>query len=120
MVRGRDGFTLIELIVAMTVLTAGLLALVGANALVMQLLSSGDRASTAMFFAQERMETLRGTDCEDLSTGSETRGVVYELSWETEAAYTGNAQRVRLVVEYPSGPGRRRADTVETSLLCVR
>jgi prepilin-type N-terminal cleavage/methylation domain-containing protein len=120
MVRGRGGFTIIELIVAVTVLTLGLLALVGANALVTQLLSSGDRASTAMFFAQERMETLRGTDCDDLTAGSETRGAVYDLSWETATAFGGNAQRVQLVVQYPSGPGRRRADTVETSLLCVR
>ncbi len=120
MVRGRNGFTLIELIVAVTVLTVGLLALVGANALVTQMLSSGDRAATAMFFAQERLETMRGADCDDLTAGSETRGTVYELSWETATAFAGNAQRVQLLVQYPAGPGRRRADTVETSVLCVR
>ncbi|NIM48461.1 MAG: prepilin-type N-terminal cleavage/methylation domain-containing protein [Gemmatimonadales bacterium] len=120
MVKNEKGFTLVELIVAVTVFTWALLALLGANMLVIQLLGAGDRASTASFYARERMETLRGLSCGVLKDSSETRGDIYDLSWDVEDAYAGSARRVQLLVSYPSLPGATRTDTVESLVLCVR
>lgn len=114
------GFTLVELIVAVTVLAVGLLSLVGTNAHLTRLLSAGDRAATATFYAQDRLETLRATDCAAISAGAETRGGVYALAWEVAPAANGNVRRVLLTVSYPSRPGTVRVDTLETSVLCIR
>ena len=118
--RNEDGFTLIELIVAATVFTVGLLALLGANLLVYQLLDAGHRATTASFYARERSETLRGISCSAVAGGSETRGAGYQLAWAVQPAYGGSARRLQLLITYPARPGRLRTDTVETSVLCVR
>ena len=113
------GFTLIELIVAVTVFTVGLLSILGANVLVTQLLDAGHRATTASFYARGRLEALRGTSCGALANGSEARGI-YQLAWDVEPPSGRAARRVQLRVTYPTRRGALRADSVETSVLCVR
>lgn len=120
MVKSQQGFTLVELIVATTVFMVGLLALLGVNAVVIQLLGSGRRATMAAFYARERLEQLRATDCAGLSDGSQTRGNIYQLAWDVEPANGGVTRRVRLQVTYPARADRIQTDSVETSLLCVR
>ena len=120
MVANRGGFTLIELMIALTVLMAGLLGLVGTSALVTQMLSRGDRAATASNFAIEQLEALYGLGCEDTSSGSATKADIYDLEWSVNPSVTGSAERVQLVVTYPGTGGLPRSDTLETSILCVR
>lgn len=118
--RDERGFTLIELIVAATVFTVGLLALLGTNLLVYELLDAGHRANIASFYARERAETLRGIRCSALADGSETRGGVYQLAWNIQSAYGGNARRLLVLVTYAPRRGGVRTDTVETSVLCAQ
>jgi len=120
MVRREEGFTIVELIVAVTIFVWGLLALLGANMLVIQLLAAGDRAATASFYTRERLEALRGVSCTALSDGSETRGGAYQLVWDVEPAHGGSAATVEVRVTYPGLRGVVRTDTVESSILCVR
>ncbi len=120
MVSNERGFTLIELIVAVTVFTVGLLAVLGTNVLVTQLLDAGHRATTASFYARERLETLRGVSCGVLADGSEARGGIYQLAWNVEPPSGRAARRVQLRVTYPTRRGALRTDSAETSVLCVR
>ena len=120
MVSSERGFTLVEMIVAVTIFTWALLSLLGANVLVVQLLSAGDRATTATFYARERLETIRGMSCTVMADGSETRGGVYDLTWDLEPAYGGSVRMVELLVTYPARPNVMRTDTIETSVLCTR
>ncbi len=120
MVSGERGFTLVEMIVAVTIFTWALLSLLGANVLVVQLLAAGDRATTASFYARERLETIRGMSCAAMADGSETRGGVYDLTWDLEPAYGGSVRMVELLVTYPARPNVMRTDTIETSVLCTR
>jgi hypothetical protein len=120
MVKNESGFTIVELIVAVTIFVWGLLALLGANMLVVQLLAAGDRAATASFYAREQLETMRGVSCGVLTDGSTTRGGAYQLVWDVEPAYGGSATHVELLVTYPGLRGIIRTDTVESSILCVR
>ncbi len=120
MVKNESGFTLVELIVAVTIFVWGLLALLGANMLVVQLLAAGDRAATASFYAREQLEAMRGVSCAALSDGTATRGNVYQLEWDVEPAYGGSASSVQLLVTYPGLRGVIRTDTVESSILCLR
>ena len=48
---------------AVTIFVWGLLALLGANMLVIQLLSAGDRAATASFYAREQLEAFVSENC---------------------------------------------------------
>lgn len=119
MVSRREGFTLVELIVAATVFVVGVLGMLGVMANSTRLLSSGDRVATATFYAQERLEILQATDCATLAPGTETKAGVYNLVWTVQPAFNGNAQRIQVLVSYPSYRGPLRQDTLGTSVLCV-
>ena len=120
MVSRSDGFTLVELLVAATVLAVGVLALLGVTANANRLVSSGDRVATAAFYAQQRLEALQARDCATLAPGAETQADVYDLEWTITPAFGGDAQRVQVLVSYPSHGGSLREDTLETSVLCIR
>jgi prepilin-type N-terminal cleavage/methylation domain-containing protein len=62
-VRAKRGVTLVELLVAMSLLTIGLLAIVGISAGVSRGLGESRRESVAALAAQSRFETLNGTSC---------------------------------------------------------
>lgn len=119
MVSGERGFTLIELTVAVTIFTVGVLGMLKVTAGITRLLGMADRVATASFYAQERFETLRATSCAALAPGMETRGGIYDVKWEVAAILDGNARRVQILVTYPSRPGRIRVDTLGTSMSCV-
>jgi Tfp pilus assembly protein PilV len=120
MVKNESGFTIVELIVAVTIFVWGMLALLGANMLVIQLLAAGDRAATASFYAREQLETMRGVSCGALSNGSATKGGAYQLEWDVLTAHGGSARHIQVRVTYPALRGVTRTDTVESSILCVR
>ncbi len=119
MVSGARGFTLIELTIAVTLFTIGILGMLSVLAGITRLLAQGDRIATAGFYAQERLETVRNTTCAGLTPGSQTRGGIYDLAWSVTPMFGGNAQRVQVVVTYPSRPGATRADTLSTSVSCI-
>ena len=119
MVMNTRGFTLIELTVAVTVFTIGILGMLGVTAGITRLLGSGDRVATASFYAAERLESMRATDCAALTNGTETRGGIYDLKWEVAPVFGGNAQRVQMFVAYPSFSGLSRVDTLGTTMSCV-
>lgn len=119
MVRGERGFTLIELTIAVTVFTIGVLGVLGASAGITRLIGIGDRIATASFYAQERFETLRSNDCATLASGSETRGGIYNLRWEVQPIFSGNARRINIYVAYTSRPGHTRVDTLGMSVSCI-
>jgi prepilin-type N-terminal cleavage/methylation domain-containing protein len=69
-VRAKRGVTLVELLVAMSLLTIGLLAIVGISASVSRGLGESRRESVAALAAQSRFETLNGTTCTSFSIGT--------------------------------------------------
>ena len=113
------GFTLIEVTIAVMIFTIAVLGLLGVTAGITRLLANGDRVATASFYAEERLENMRATDCATLAAGSETRGGVYDLQWSVTSVFGGNARSVQLLVSYPSFSGATRVDTLGTTLSCV-
>jgi Tfp pilus assembly protein PilV len=112
--------TLIEVIVAMLMLSVGILAFVGTNAAVIRMLSRGNRSMKAAFYSQERLETLRATPCQLLADGTSTRLGVYQMSWTVSDAPGGMSKRVKMINAYPASLSTTRADTMEISVLCIR
>ena len=84
--RARRGVTLVELIVAMSILSIGLLAIVGTSSAIARGLGESRGDNLAAIVAQSRFETVAGMNCTTMtlpSTGtSTTRGV--SESWRIE------------------------------------
>jgi Tfp pilus assembly protein PilV len=70
--RARRGVTLIELIVASTILMFGLLSIVGVSAMVSRSLGESRNQSLAATYAQSRFERLAGQQCSTFSLGTVT------------------------------------------------
>src|SRR5437879_12468074 len=67
----ESGFTLVEIIIAIIVLTVGLLALVTSSALVTRMIARGQRSAVSATFAAQRLEQLRVTGCASRSSGTD-------------------------------------------------
>jgi hypothetical protein len=108
--------------VAVLVLTIGLLTLVTTSALVTRMIGRGQRSSIAAAWTARQMEQQRFRACAarfngaaDLFRGS-TRLVRTEWTWSTLAT---NTYGIRFITTYTTSAGRTRADTSETAVSCV-
>jgi prepilin-type N-terminal cleavage/methylation domain-containing protein len=88
----RRGVSLVELLVAMTLLVVGLLAIVGVSGSVARSLGESRGDNLAALVAQSRFEKLAGTSCSTVSVGSvtqvATRGVTERFVVNTGANNT--------------------------------
>jgi prepilin-type N-terminal cleavage/methylation domain-containing protein len=94
------GFTLLEVLVALVVLTFGLLGLIAQTASLVRALARVRRAETITTAAAARLEQLRATGCIARADGGEVvrQGpVIARLDWSWSAA-ADSSQRVLLVV----------------------
>ncbi len=69
---GNRGFTLIEIVVAMAILTIALLGLTSVTAMVIKGNFLSKTATTATTLANERMEQLKNTTYASLSSGTDS------------------------------------------------
>jgi prepilin-type N-terminal cleavage/methylation domain-containing protein len=119
--KNRKGFTIVEIVLAITILLVGVLAFVGTSGYTARMLTRGNRSTKASFYAQERLETLASMRCANLAAGTSTSaGGVYSHVWTISDALSNNSKRIRLITSYLSRPGVTRADTTEMSVICIR
>ena len=64
----RAGFTVVEIIVAIMVLSIGVLGLAATAAVVQRQMASGERQAAAAAIAQSRFDKLTSVNCQTLST----------------------------------------------------
>jgi type II secretory pathway component PulJ len=121
-VAGRSAFTIVEAVVALVVLSVGVLALLGSAALTSRMLGQGRHSTRAGQVAFARIERLRQIAFSTVPacTGAEWRsgnaaGGGLTESWQIGEA-AGPARRVIIVVR--SGPAGASSDTVVTGMLC--
>lgn len=101
----RRGLTLIEIVVAILILSVGALALAGASALIVRRLSESARSASATTIARNRLESSQSLPCSAITSGSEQiLGVRSEWSTTGSAYSAAISQRV-------SYPTRRGAHT---------
>ena len=99
----RKGFSLIELMVAIMVLTVGLLGLAATSAVATQMIGGGGRQTLAAAVAQSRFELMRRGSCATLSGGSAiTRGVT-EI-WQVDSLRAGAFLTTRVTYHTRRGP----------------
>jgi prepilin-type N-terminal cleavage/methylation domain-containing protein len=117
------GFTIIEIIIAIVILTVGILGLVTTAALVTRMIARGQRSGDAAAFAARRLERLRPATCIPAQrvAGSDTlyRGSNWVAfnRWSFVDAGNGNF-RIKIVTTSKTMPNRTRTDSTETTIPC--
>jgi prepilin-type N-terminal cleavage/methylation domain-containing protein len=122
--RNQRGFTLIEVIIAIIVLTIGVMGLATTAALVTRMIARGQRSAMAATFAAQRMEQERPAACITAQRlgGSDT---LYRGSnWVARNTWTfvdeGNSfYRLRVVTTYLTDRLHTRVDTMEAGITCL-
>jgi prepilin-type N-terminal cleavage/methylation domain-containing protein len=72
--QARGGFTLIEVLVALVLFAAVLLSMLGTGELILARLHDSDVRLRASLYAQSLIDSLRGTACARLASGTGTSG----------------------------------------------
>jgi len=119
----ESGFTIVEIIIAIIVLTVGVLGLVSTAALVTRMIGRGRVTEGAAIFAAQRLEMLRASACTVRQPGFEyqyrgTYPIAYNL-W-TWADAGNSTYRIRMQTGYRTGQNRVRYENLETSISCLR
>jgi prepilin-type N-terminal cleavage/methylation domain-containing protein len=128
--KNNKGFTIVEVLIAIIVLTVGVLALVTSAALVTRMISRGQRSADASAFMARRVERLRAMASGQLAgacvlpaPGSDTlfRGSNWvSVNRWTVTLVPGQTQnyRIKVVSTYRTIKDQVRADSMETTFSC--
>ena len=93
----RDGFTIVEIIVAIMVLSVGVLGLAATAAVVQKQMGSGERQAAAAAIAQSRFDKLTSVNCATAVTSPDSAtwraGHVKEV-WTVEQIAGKNVKQI--------------------------
>ncbi|MGH7607773.1 MAG: type IV pilus modification PilV family protein, partial [Gemmatimonadales bacterium] len=116
-------FTLVEVMIAIMVLTVGILGLVSTAALVTRMIGRGHRSAVATTFATHRMERLRNAACIPAQrvSGAENlvRGgtVVASNQWRFTLV-GGTTWKIDLTTTHKVPQNPARTQRAETTVIC--
>ncbi len=97
---GRDGFTMIEVIIAVVILTIGLLGLAGSTGYMVRTVTLGDLLTERTFASQTIIDRLQSLPYDSVQTGADTVGI-FAVDWT--AVNDGPQSKILTVVTL--GPG---------------
>ena len=118
----EKGFTLIEVLIAVTVLSVGVMALVGSSAMATRMIGRGRESTRVGQVATARSEWLRqvaastSPPCGLLTNGTSTSDGITE-QWQIQALTLSGTRDVNLMYSYKV-PRGTRTDTMRITLLC--
>jgi prepilin-type N-terminal cleavage/methylation domain-containing protein len=121
--KSRRGFTVVEVVIAIVVMSVGLLGLVTASAMVTRMIARGQRTAKGSTWGARRLEILRTTGCSSQAAGYDTlytqsHVAVATNSWMFTNTTQGNAWTVVDTVSYQTAQGKWRKDVLETEVSC--
>ena len=97
----EQGFTMVEVLVAIALLLVGLLGVAQMQVMTMITNSTANQRTTAITLAQDRMEILRTLPYATIRPSSDTSGI-YQRSWSVENnTPASNMKRVTVTVSWP-------------------
>jgi len=119
--KGREGFTLLEVLVAVTIFAIGILAVASMQLTSIQGNAFGNEMTTATFLAQAQLERLKSVAdvSSDLPIGitadplnpmdenenSGVSGAIYNRSWTVATGPSADSRQVSVTVNWRSGMG---------------
>jgi prepilin-type N-terminal cleavage/methylation domain-containing protein len=121
--RARSGFTIIEVLVAVTILAVGVVALAGSAATVTRMINRGKIDTRAAQLATQQLEVLRATAyattprCTALANGGPQATDHVTLSWTVAVAPGGTGRDVSVSASYGTGRGTR-TEVLTTYIEC--
>ena len=123
MKRADSGFTLVEVLVAIVVLTVGLIALAGSSAMVTRMIGRGKAETQVAQAASHRLEMLRAVaysttprcTAAAFASGGPVTSEGRTESWTVPAA--GRVRAVQVSVTYRTARGPRTS-TLQTRIEC--
>ena len=105
----RRGVTMIELLVALAIVSVGVFGLAGGATLVTRLTGGGTVQSRAALIANAHLEQWRSMSCSSVTSGTDTVRAVIS-TWTATAVTPASVRRgtsVHLTVQYPTTKGMR-------------
>lgn len=121
----RAGFTVMELIVAIVILSIGLLGLAATSGVVMRLIGGGSHQTVAANVALARFERLRGLSCGRITGGSAINRNVQEVWTVTPVGPVAmpTAMDVSLTITYRTnmrrGGSMSRTQNYRSEIVCI-
>ena len=127
-VRDRGGFTIIEVLVAICILTVGILAMMGTSVAVQRLITRGRRVTQATQLGEQVLDSLRLKANENLqsctglvsnSTGYSRQAVTVKWAIGALTNINGNVyeRQVQVFLTY-AADRKNLADTITTVFKC--
>lgn len=111
MKRGRSGFTIVEVLVAVMILGVGIVAMAGTSGMVTRMIGRGKVEGRVTQLATQRIERLRVTaysatpKCAGLAGGGPVASGRLTESWTV--AVDGTGRLINVTVSYPTPRGTR-------------
>jgi prepilin-type N-terminal cleavage/methylation domain-containing protein len=120
----EKGFTLIEVLIAVTVLSIGVMALVGSSAMATRMIGRGRESTQVGQVATARAEWLRQVASStsppcgsaQFTDGAVVRNGITE-QWQVQALTASGTRDVRMMYTYKV-PRGTRTDTMTLTVLC--
>jgi prepilin-type N-terminal cleavage/methylation domain-containing protein len=121
--RSRSGFTLVEVLIAVTVLSVGIIALAGNAAMATRMIGRGKSDTQAAQLATLKVDSLRArayaTDprCTALVNGTSTASEHVTLSWTVTVPATGVGRNLTVSSAYKT-PRGTHTEVLTTYIEC--
>jgi prepilin-type N-terminal cleavage/methylation domain-containing protein len=123
--RSEQGFTIIEILMAVVVLSVGVMALVGSSALATRMIGRGNMSTRVTQVANARAELLRayaaqtspGCTNGNVASGTATTPDGITETWTLQGAAGDFTRNVNLTFSYKV-PGGTRSDAMVITLYC--
>lgn len=113
--RSRRGVSLVELLVAMSILSVGLLAVAGVSGSISRSLGESRNETLAATAAMARFEKLAGTDCASLTLDQTTVETIRGITERYRV--TNNGNNTRMLIDTVSWTTRRGTRTAAFTTL---
>lgn len=119
LLRSRRGVTMIELMVALAIVSVGVFGLAGGATLVTRLMGGGTVQQRASTIANAHLEQLRSLSCGSITNGTDTVRNVISTWTKSDITVSSNRRgmSVNLTVQYPTTKGTR-TQSYRTILPC--
>ena len=122
--RPKGGFTIVEVMIAIVMLSIGVLALASSSGAVTRMMSFGRQKTNAIAIAQSVLDSMRyraaatSPKCTALATGSQ--GIPAKLGFTTSWTVTtaGDSRTISVTVAYRIGP-QSKTETITSSIFCL-